>query len=202
MSNFITLFDITSHKDNIESLIGLLGSDDDNLRRNARESLITIGKACVPLLILELENFKTYKARWEATKALGDIHDIRAIPILIKTLSDEEGEEAWLAAEALRKYKMNAWPALLKELVKHGSDSDWLCHGANHVFNKQKANGLTKWLDILRNTLEVVSEPGAISVAAYNLLMKMKNDKSLIRKHTSTKNKVKSSAKQKSLELV
>jgi hypothetical protein len=160
--------------ENIESLVNLLESPDDKERRNARKSLVAMRKQAVSPLSSLLENSKVYKARWEAAKALAAIGSIRAIPSLVKALEDTESDVAWLAAEALEKFKKAAWPELFHALVKRGADSVLLRNGVHHVLRHQEAEGFNNLLDELRKALESGSVPESIPISAYNILMKMK----------------------------
>jgi HEAT repeat protein len=157
-----------------QSLVNLLEKDDEKVRTRARKSLVIIGKQAVSPLSLILENSKIYKARWEAAKALGEIHDIKSIPILVKALEDPESDVAWLAANALIKFKKAAWPELLRALKKRGADSVLLRNGAHHILRNQKMEGFNDLLDSLRVALEQDSTPEAILLAAYNILERMK----------------------------
>lgn len=157
-----------------QSLVNLLENEDIKVRTRARKSLVTIGKPAVPSLSLVLENSKIYKARWEAAKALSEIGDLKSIPTLVKALEDPESDVAWLAAKSLEKFRKAAWPELLRALVNHGSESVLLQRGAHHIFRKQKMEGFNDLLDILRTSLETASVPESISLAANEILERMK----------------------------
>jgi HEAT repeat protein len=157
-----------------QSLVNLLEKDDEKVRTKARKSLVIIGNQAVPPLSLILENSKIYKARWEAAKALGEIHDIKSIPVLVKALEDPESDVAWLAAKALKKFKKAAWPELLLALKKRGAESVLLRNGTHHILRNQKMEGFNDLLDSLRDALEKNSPPETILLAAYNILERMK----------------------------
>lgn len=151
----------------------MLASKDGMARKNARKSLVAIGKPAVSTLISTFRNSKVDQVRWEAIKALGAIVDTKAIPVMVKALEDHDKDVAWLAASGLEKLKMAAWPALLRALIKSGSDSLMLRQGAHHILHKQREKKYNELLTILLNALE--SETGAEStpLAAYNLLAKI-----------------------------
>lgn len=157
-----------------QSLVNLLNSEDNKVRTKARKSLVVLGKQAVSPLSLVLENSKIYKARWEAAKALGEIRDIKSIPVLVKALEDPESDVAWLAARALTKFRKAAWPELLHALKKRGADSALLRDGAHHILRHQKMEGYNDLLDSLREALEKSSSPEATLLAAYNILERMK----------------------------
>jgi HEAT repeat protein len=168
------MYEQNQHGISPQSLVLLLENEDDKVRLKARKSLVILGKKAVLPLSIVLENSKTYKARWEAAKALSEISDLKSIPTLVKALEDPESDVAWLAAKSLEKFRKAAWPELLRALVNHGSESVLLQHGAHHILRKQKAEGFNELLDILRTALETGSVPETISPAANNILERMK----------------------------
>ena len=158
----------------IESLMELLSSKNDATRLKARKSLVALGKPAVPSLIRTLQNSKQDHLRWEAAKTLGAIGDFRSIPVLVNALEDCNPDVAWLAAEALRKFKKEAWPALLHALIKSKSDSVLLRQGTYHVLRNQKENGFNDLLAALIKTLKSNSVPISKPLAAYDLLKRLK----------------------------
>jgi len=157
----------------IETLINLLDSSDDKVRRKARKSLVIIGKPVVLSLAEVLQNSKVYKARWEAAKALGEIGDAKAIPALVKALEDPESDVVWLAAEALGKFRKLAWRELLSALIRSGS-SVTLRNASHHVFRNQKEKGFDDLLEALRKALKSGAVSESTPVAASNLLERMR----------------------------
>jgi HEAT repeat protein len=164
----------TQTLENIGSLVNLLSSTDDKVRRNARKSLVYIGKPSVSSLSEVLQNSKVYKARWEAAKALGAIGDVKAIPSLVKGLEDTESDVVWLSAEALKTFKKIAWPEILNALIMKGSESVTLRDAAHHVFRKQRKDGFNDLLKALRKSLESDAVPVSTILAASNLLDKIR----------------------------
>ncbi len=150
--------------EDIGSLVNLLESQDDKVRRKARKSLVVIGKPAVPTLSEVLQNSSMYKARWEAAKA---------IPSLVWALQDSETDVVWLAAEALKKFKKAAWPEILNVLIKQGAKSVTLRNAFHHVFRKQRENGFNDLLEILRKALESDTVPESTPLAAYKILERM-----------------------------
>jgi HEAT repeat protein len=159
---------------NLESLLDLLESKNGATRMKARKSLVALGKSAVPSLIRTLQNSKQDHVRWEAAKTLGAIGDIRSIPVLVNALEDRDSGVAWLAAEALRKFKKAAWPALLRALIKSKCDSVLLRQGTHHVLRNQKEDGFNDLLASLMKTLEFNTVPISTFAAAHNLLKRLK----------------------------
>jgi hypothetical protein len=161
---------------NLEALIEMLASKKGLNRQKARKSLIALGKPAVSSLTQVLQNSKLDQVRWEAAKTLSAISDYRAVPSLVKALEDKDEDVAWLAAEALKKLKKAAWPALLRVLIRRGADSVSLRRGAHHVLRNQKENGFNDLLKTLTKTLELesASVPESTALAAYDILTHMK----------------------------
>jgi hypothetical protein len=159
---------------NLESLMTMLAGKDGMIRLKARETLVAMGKPAVLSLIRALQNSKVDQVRWEAAKALGAIGDARSIPQLVKALEDINSDVAWLAAEALHKFKKAAWPSLLRAVTKIGPDSASLRHGAHHVLRNQEEDGFNDLLATLMTALESDAVPESAAVAAYEILKRMR----------------------------
>jgi HEAT repeat protein len=158
----------------IQSLMDLLKGKDGATRQKARKSLVALGTPAVSPLIRALQNSRVDHVRWEAVKTLGAIGHNRAIPGLVKALEDSDPDVRWVAAEALKKFKRAAWPALLRALIKSGSESVTLRQGAHHVLRNQKASGFNDLLTTLTKALESGTVPESTIVAADEFLRLMK----------------------------
>lgn len=135
---------------------------------------MALGKPAVFSLVRRLRNSKVDHLRWEAVKTLGAIGDTRAVRPLVKALEDSDPDVAWVAAEALRKYKKTAWPPLLRMLIKSGADSFLLRQRAHHVLRNQKEVGFNDLLATLAKALESDTVPESTAVAAYSILKRIK----------------------------
>jgi HEAT repeat protein len=151
-----------------------LSSKDGATRQKSRKSLVALGKPAVSSLTRALQNSRLDHTRWEAAKTLGAIGDSRAIPALVKALEDSNPDVAWVAAEALRKFKKAAWPSLLRVLINRGANSVLLRQGAYHVLRNQKEVGFDDLLAPLTKALESSTVPESTAVAAYDVLKRMK----------------------------
>ncbi len=154
--------------------MNMLASKKGVTRRKARESLVALGKPAVPSLTRALQNSRLDHLRWEAAKTLGAIGDARAIPSLVKALEDSDPDVAWLAAEALKKFKKVAWPQLLRALIEGGPDSVLMRHGAHHVLRNQREDGFNDLLATLTKALESKTVRVSTPLAADAILKKMK----------------------------
>jgi HEAT repeat protein len=159
---------------NVEYLMGMLASADGMIRMQARKSLVGMGKASVPALIQALQPVQPDQVRWEAAKSLGAIGDVRSIPALVRALEDNDSDVAWLAAEALRRFKKAAWPPLFRFLITDGSESARLRQSAYYVLQNQDQKGLNGTFAALLRALNTVAEPESAPVAAHAMLEMMK----------------------------
>jgi hypothetical protein len=74
----------------------------------------------------------------------------------------------------LKKYKMKAWPLLLKLLVKDGGKSVLLRQGVHHVFLKQMEPGYDDLIASLLKALETVTAPELRLSTANEILKRLK----------------------------
>jgi HEAT repeat protein len=162
---------------NLASLLDTLENKDGATRQIARKSLVALGKPAVSSLNRALRDSKLNHVRWEAVKTLDAIGDIRSIPAIVIALEDSDADVAWSAAEALRKFKMAAWPPLLRALMKRGAGSVLLRQGAHHVLRNQREPGFTGLLSNLAKAIESGTVPESTTVAAYEILKRMKADR-------------------------
>ena len=117
----------------IKDLIANLRSSEGAARREARNTLVFIGRPSVDFLIPLLKD-PDDDVRWEATKALSEIADPRAAADLVGLLMDHYFGVRWLAAEALISIGREALRPLLEKLIEH-PESSWLQRGTLHVFH-------------------------------------------------------------------
>lgn len=160
----------------IQVMLQKLESSDGLARNKARLALVAAGKPAVPVLSRLILTSAEYQTRWEAAKILSAIADERAIPALVKVFEGEDEDLAWLAAEALKRLKRAAWPALLRILIKRGSGSVVLRNRAHHVFSKQKDRALGGFLEVLVKALAASTRPESTAAAAYQLLREYRKD--------------------------
>ena len=164
MDNNIDFKDITNskqtEKEEIESLISNLANKDSIARIKARASLVSYGHRAVEPL-LEALSSKNQWVRWEAAKALSQIHDISSINGLINALRDEMFDVRWLAAEGLIAIGRKSLKPILQALVEL-PDSIWMMEGAHHVLHEIEKGDLEGVLEPVVKGLEHID--GAIEV--------------------------------------
>lgn len=155
----------------IDSLVAQLRDTDGLIRRGARRRLVDIGRAAVPALEQGLTNPLDH-ARWEAAKALCEIHAPQAAPALVQRLEDDNFSVRWLAAEALIGLGDYAIVPLLKQLVRR-PDSVWLRQGAHHILRASGGGRIDSPLYPVVKALEGVEPILETPVAAESALMHM-----------------------------
>jgi HEAT repeat protein len=74
--------------------------------------------------------------RWQAIRALGAIRDRRALPVLVRALSDADHSVAWLGAKGLTQYGRLSLEPVLRLLVT-AEMTPWLVETASYVLNSQ-----------------------------------------------------------------
>lgn len=167
----------TQSNTHINSLLKDLENKEAKVRANARRALIEIGHEAVLSLCDIVQSSEVYKARWEAAKALGEMQDSDAIPALVKALEDTKSDVVWLASEGLKLFGERAWPELFSALFNRGAESLTLRQAAHHVLRKQSSKAYEDLLEELKKSLEMSSVSEKTTLAAYQLLEKMKQEK-------------------------
>lgn len=148
-----------------------LASDDGRARENARHEIAEMGEAAVPALAKAARSAQ-WQVRWEATKALAEIGGESAIAPLV-TLLHEGDDIRWIAAERLKHMGRPAVEQVLRALISD-VNSVGLCRGAHHVLNELDDAQLRSLVSPIVAALEQLVPTGAVSVAAYTALQKLR----------------------------
>lgn len=141
----------------------VLRSRDGALRKVARASLVAIGPLAVSPLI-ECLSADSKAARWEATKALGQIADPSAARALVGVLKDDDFGVRWLAADALTRLGVSGLEPLLGALLEN-PDSGRLREGTHHVLRALSSEGgpLAKVLAPVISALDAVGREDVVA---------------------------------------
>jgi hypothetical protein len=116
-------------------LLNALRGADEQLGSQIFSALVRLGRAAVPALI-DASNSRSTWMRWQAIRALGAIHDRRALPVLVNALSDTDHSVAWMGAKGLTQFGRIALEPLLRLLVK-AEMTPWLVETTSYVLNNQ-----------------------------------------------------------------
>ena len=99
---------LTAHPDSsvAPALVQILDDDDSMVRTLAVHALVAIGKAAVPTL-LEAFQSSQLRGRIQSMRALAEIQDHRAIPLMMKSMDDDSAMLHYWAQEGLERLGLN-----------------------------------------------------------------------------------------------
>jgi HEAT repeat protein len=135
----------------ITKLIDELSSPRSAERERARDQLVAVGEPAVPELVATCETVDD-RGRLEIYKALTEISDAAAIPMLIRGLEDEYQDVRWVAAEGLLNIGAPAVGPLLLALIDRARDHTIL-DGALHVLRGLSRRGAEPLLKPLTSAI-------------------------------------------------
>ncbi|GAC1566218.1 MAG: hypothetical protein NVS3B14_07020 [Ktedonobacteraceae bacterium] len=117
----------------VPALLSALSGADEQLGSQIFSSLVKLGPLAIPSLIQKSKSSSAW-TRWHCIRALGEIHDRRALPVLVDALQDSDHSVAWMAAKGLAQYGKDSLKPLL-ELLMHAAMTPWLAETASYVLN-------------------------------------------------------------------
>lgn len=119
--------------DAVPVLLKALRGADEQLSSQIFASLVRLGSLAVPALIQKSKSSSAH-IRWNCVRGLGEIHDLRALPVLVDALQDNDHSVAWMAAKGLAQFGRNSLEPVLK-LLMSASMTPWLAETASYVFS-------------------------------------------------------------------
>jgi HEAT repeat protein len=152
----------------VDSLIKALSNDDGLVRQCAREALVAMDDRALAPLLLAMTS-RDHRVRWEATKALGELANPIAAPVLVSALEEEDFDIRWLAADGLIAMRREALLPLLEALLER-SDSILLREGAHRVVHALAGRGLGAEVRPLLDAFEDVDPSSQVPLAAEKVL--------------------------------
>ena len=144
---------------------------DGDVREEARKELVTHGTAAIKPLTALLSS-PDAQTRWEAAKALGQIHHREAAAALALCLADEHRDVRWVAAEGLIALGDDALEPVLEELVAHAS-SVWVRKEATHILNAFGEDNPP--IALVLKALSGLAPLFEVPVAAFDALKELRN---------------------------
>ncbi|MCW5850601.1 MAG: HEAT repeat domain-containing protein [Anaerolineae bacterium] len=157
----------------VETWMTRLHSHDAVQRQEAYHALVGLGKLALPALVDAMTDGDD-RVRFEAAKALVEIHDPKAVPALIGALEDERSPIRWVAAEGLTRLGSASRGPLLHALIEH-SDSVLLREGAHHILRCWSRLGWGDEVGPVLAALEDLEPAVEAPVAAYGVLRRLDN---------------------------
>jgi len=119
-------------------LLKALRGADEQLSSQIFAALVRLGSLAVPALIQKSKSNSAH-IRWNCVRALGEIHDRRALPVLVDALQDNDHSVAWMAAKGLTQFGRDSLKPVLEMLIS-ASMTPWLAETASYVFNSYARN--------------------------------------------------------------
>lgn len=119
----------------VPALLQALRGADEQMGSQIFVALVQIGRVAVPPLI-EASASGSAWMRWHCIRALADIDDLQALPVLVQALRDSDHSVAWMAAKGLVKHgKWTVGPVL--RLLTTADATPWLVETAAYVLSSQ-----------------------------------------------------------------
>lgn len=119
----------------VPALLSALHGADEQMGSQIFSSLVKLGSMAVPVLLQESKSNSAWM-RWHANRALGEIRDIRALPVLVNALQDPDHAVAWVAAKSLVQFgRLSIKPVL--ELLMTAQMTPWLAETASYVLHSR-----------------------------------------------------------------
>ncbi len=154
-------------------LLKALRGADEQLSSQIFVSLVRLGSLAVPALISKSKSSSAH-IRWNCARALGEIHDRRALPVLVDALQDDDHSVAWMAAKGLAQFGKDGLKPVL-ELLIGASMTPWLAETASYVLTNY-ARRNTEAKEILEPLTKRMRESGfriGTAVAAQKTLKQL-----------------------------
>jgi HEAT repeat protein len=121
------------HASAVPALLAALHNADEQLGSQIFTSLVQIGSPAVPQLLQKCSSSSSW-IRWHSVRALIEIHDYRALPVLVQALNGADRSIAWLAAKGLPRYG-KACVAPILRLLMTAETSPWLAETTSFVLH-------------------------------------------------------------------
>jgi hypothetical protein len=119
----------------VRALLHALRNDDEQMASQIFIALVQLRQAAVPAL-LEASKSSSAWMRWHCIRALGEISDMRALPVMVNTLCDQDHSVAWMGAKELVHFGKPGLIAVL-QLLSSAEVTPWLVETSAYVLHEQ-----------------------------------------------------------------
>jgi HEAT repeat protein len=151
----------------VPALLKLLRSKDDYVRIDAIQALAALRapEAVAPLMELALDDASSPQVNRRAVAALGDIGDPKAVPVLLKALYKQRGNQNFASEASFALYQVGkpAVQALVR--VVQGEDAE-----LSGWARRQDVDGtvlMVQATDVLKDFADPVAEPALLKKLAF-----------------------------------
>jgi hypothetical protein len=164
-----SILGILGHATAAPALLSLLQHADEQVGNQIFASLVRLGPVAVPALI-ETSTSSSPWMRWHCIRALGKMRDLRALPMLVRALTDTDHSVAWMAAKGLVPFgKRSVGPVL--RLLMPAPVTPCLVETASYVLSHQRDPRLKPYLaPVMRHMHGAGFDVGTILYAQKALL--------------------------------
>jgi hypothetical protein len=129
----------------VPTLLTALRGADEQFGSQIFSALVQLGHDAVPALVNASKSNSAW-VRWQCLRALGEIRDRRALPVLVPALGDTDHSIAWVAAKGLvRLGTIGVGPVL--RLLTTAEITPWLIQTASYVLQHQRDPRLKPYLE-------------------------------------------------------
>jgi hypothetical protein len=137
----------------VPTLLDALHNADEPQSNQIFKALVNLGHLAVPAL-LDASQSNSSWMRWQSVRALGEIHDSRALPVLVRALNDSDHGVAWMAAKSVAPFGRDCIAPVL-HLLTTTAITPWLRETSAYVLSRQCQNHseLKPYLDPLLQQL-------------------------------------------------
>ncbi len=118
----------------IPALLNALRGADEQLGSHIFSALVRMGHEAVPALIERSKSSSAWM-RWNCLRALSEISDHRALPVLVPALLDTDHSVVWMAAKGLVRFRRVGLGPLLRLLMTNET-SPWLVEATSYVMHE------------------------------------------------------------------
>jgi len=155
----------------VPALLSTLQGADEEMSSQIFSSLVRLGQAAVPALI-EGSTSGSAWMRWHCIRALADIRDRRALPILVRALSDSDHSIAWMGAKGLVQFGIQGVGPVLR-LLMVTEITPWWVETAAYVLHNQHDPKLKPYLEPVVQQMRGVAFRVATASAAQKALSQL-----------------------------
>lgn len=160
----------------VPALLNALHGADEQMGSQIFISLVQLGHAAVPAL-KEASTSGSAWMRWHCLRALGEIGDGRALPVLVDALQDSDHSVAWMGAKGLVHFGKRSIAPVLRLLTK-AEITPWLVETASYVLSSEYRNNarLKSYLEPVVQSMHGVAFRVATPNAAHKALSQLISD--------------------------
>jgi len=160
----------------VQPLLDALQGADEQMGSQIFSSLVKLGHVAVPAL-LERSKSSSPWVRWQSIRTLGEIGDLRAVPVLVEAMRDSDHAVAWMGAKQIAHFGIPSLEAVLKMLMSEDM-TPWLVETASFVLRNQSYRHpkLRPYLEPVVQSMHDVAFRVGTPQAAHKALSQMRAD--------------------------